>query len=95
MQPAQKVKGHIEKYRNEFGPLALFGVTADAWTSSSNCSCATCTVHFLDDYVIVSYVLSTKELSESHTATDLRADLLETLIEWNVISTTTTTASMQ
>ena len=47
--------------------------------------------------VAVSPILFTlwmiKELCESHTAANLRADLVNTLIEWNVISTNMTTGS--
>lgn len=85
MEAAGKVKAEIQLYRSQFDNSCLYGVTTDAWTSGANQSYVTYTLHMVKNYELVSFVLSTKELSESHTAENLRADLFNTLIEWTVL----------
>lgn len=75
----------IKSYRELHGCNCIFGVTTDAWTSTSNTSFITYTLHLIKDYKIVSFVIDTKELSDRHTADNLRADLLQTLLKWGVV----------
>ena len=82
---ASVVKAHIEEYQKSYGINCLFGVMTDAWTSGANQSFVTYTLHMVREYKIISYVICTKELPDSHTAENLKTDFLCTLKEWNVI----------
>ena len=83
---AAKLKTKIDAYRKQFGDKTMFGVTTDGWTSSATTSFVTYTLHIIDNYNISSYVISTVEFPKRHTAHNLRAHLLQTLIDWNIFT---------
>lgn len=84
------VKQDISNYKHRCGVgQAIFSITTDGWTSSnSNTSYVTYTLHMTGKSQIESYVLSTCELSQRHTAVNLRAHLLRTLQDWEILPQT-------
>lgn len=83
---SDKLKLEVTNFHSTFKNNCLFGITTDAWTSGSNCSYVTYTLHLVKDYQLISYVISTKDISESHSAVNLRSDLIKTLLDWKIIS---------
>lgn len=92
-----KLKSMIKDHRcSNNGNNKSISITTDGWTSKTNASFVTYTLHFINSqYEMVSHVLATREMRESHTAMNLRAHLTNILIEWGFIDgDTTTTASI-
>jgi hypothetical protein len=61
-------------------------LTADAWTSRANENYLTITAHLLTNWNMSSFVLSTEEMSESHSAKNLADRFLQILNEWKLSS---------
>lgn len=61
-------------------------VTCDAWTSVATESCVTVTAHLVsyssNDWELVSYVLQTRVMSESHTGANVAELLIKVAEEW-------------
>ena len=81
---SQKLKDTIQSYKTEYGEFALFSITTDAWTSSANQSYITYTLHIIRNFSIKTFNLCTVEVSERHTAHNLRAHLFHTLQDWGI-----------
>jgi hypothetical protein len=82
---AKCVKTVIAKYQKENKSNSIYSITTDGWTSRACTSFVTYTLHLLVDYRILSFVLSTTEVSERHTAENLTAHLIKTIVKWGVI----------
>ena len=53
-----------------------YSFTTDFWTSCQNRPYGVLTVHYIDsDYVLRSYLLETKEFTQSHTGVNIAEDL--------------------
>ena len=89
------LKRSIAGYKQTCGSSsAIFSITTDGWTSSnSNTSYVTYTLHINGESQIESYVLSTVELSKKHTAVNLRAHLLQTLQNFEILPPSSLTGS--
>lgn len=81
---AEAVKRKIKAYKERFGAKALYSITTDGWTSSSNLSIVSYTLHIVHDFEIQSFTLGTVQLSQRHTAANLRGHLMTMLQEWGI-----------
>lgn len=79
------LKTIIEQYKIN-NPSACFSLTTDGWTSRNPISFVTYTLHFVIKDELQSYVLSTQELSEQHTAENLKTHIGKTLLEWGIVT---------
>jgi hypothetical protein len=62
-------------------------LTTDCWTSINNEGYMTVTVHYLSDKLkMVSRVLNTIMIEESHTAVNLAKELRKIVTEWNLMN---------
>lgn len=91
---ALKVKTLIAEYKQTYGTNALFSITTDCWTSVTNASYVTYTLHIVKDYAIVSVVLATTELKQQHSAENLRNHIFKTLHKWQIDSYCTPDGSL-
>ncbi|GBP18731.1 Zinc finger BED domain-containing protein 6 [Eumeta japonica] len=67
---------------NKFPHVAI---TTDGWSSRSNCSFVTITVHGVDEqWNLCSFTLDTLEMLENHTATNTYNYLVKALNNWNL-----------
>ena len=58
-------------------------LTTDAWTSRTNKSFITYTVHYVDEeFRIQSYVIATVEFRDTHTSENLKSHAIQTLTKW-------------
>lgn len=73
------IKGMIKECRG----VAGIAFTTDGWTSRSNTSYLTLTVHLIDQsWNLKAFVLTTEEVRESHTADNLAQILSSTIKSW-------------
>lgn len=83
-----QLKSLIQSQRKQYSREAmLFSVTTDAWSSRDMASYITYTLHLTNPqhHRVDSFVLSTQQVKERHTATFLRSHLIETLKSWGII----------
>ena len=74
-----------EKLQLKLSSATFIPMTTDAWTSCSNKSFITITVHLLsDDWSVEDFVLTTYESVEAHTIQNLTTDFLHCLEQWNI-----------
>jgi len=50
-------------------------------------------VHFVDDWILKSYVLALKHVTKKHTAENLLSELREVIEEWDLSSKVTTVSA--
>jgi hypothetical protein len=86
------------KVQEELLSATFLSLTTDSWTGRNTKSFTTVTSQYMNkDWEIISYVLNTQEMTESHTADNLAADFNVILEEWklnrNSVSVTTDNAS--
>lgn len=62
----------------------FIAVTTNSWTSRANQSYNTIIAHFLEDWIMRSFVLQTRVMHESHTAENLCHFLKCAVNEWNL-----------
>ncbi len=68
-------------------------LTCDGWTSKGHNSYLGVTVHFVDDWILKSYVLALKHVTKKHTAENLLSELREVIEEWDLSSKVTTVSA--
>ncbi|KAJ8971935.1 hypothetical protein NQ314_000468 [Rhamnusium bicolor] len=68
-------------------------VTTDIWSSDSNVANLTLTCHFIHGNELNARVLSTKELTSSHTGENIAATITTILSEWNIFDKIVTIVS--
>ncbi len=74
-----------ERIKNLLGTVKHFACTTDLWTSRAHHAYTSLTVHFLaNDLSLQSYLLETKEFSDSHTAINISHELQEILRDWDL-----------
>ena len=62
-----------------------YSFTTDFWTSCQNRSYVTVTVHYIDsDYILQSYLLETKEFTQSHTGVNIAEEMRSIMNEWSL-----------
>ncbi|XP_039510910.1 E3 SUMO-protein ligase ZBED1-like [Pimephales promelas] len=59
-------------------------LTCDGWTSRHQDTYVTITCHYLDDWVLISNVLQTRAMQDSHTGANICALLSDALEEWGL-----------
>ena len=74
------------KLMNVISEADAISLTTDGWTSRANENYLTITVHVLNNWEMSSYVLSTEEMPESHTARNLATRLTKALCDWKIAS---------
>lgn len=66
--------------------VAHVSITSDMWTSDSNKSYITGTVHFIYDHKIISRVIATREVILSHTGENIANELRAIFEEWTILN---------
>ena len=65
--------------------MQSFAITTDGWTSRSNCSYVSLTVHYINkDWEMCCHLLETAEIMTDHTAPNLAAGLKDALERWKL-----------
>jgi len=65
--------------------MQSFAITTDGWTSRSNCSYVSLTVHYINkDWEMCCHLLETAEVMTDHTAPNLVAGLKDSLERWKL-----------
>jgi len=65
--------------------MQSFAITTDGWTSRSNCSYVSLTVHYISkDWEMCCHLLETAEVMTDHTAPNLAAGLKDSLERWKL-----------
>lgn len=73
------------KIRGELRKVKKLSLTTDIWTSISQCSYISVTVHYVNEnWQMKSYLLATEEFSESHTGLNIAVKLKSILSEWEI-----------
>ena len=81
-----------EREKKHIGTLVTnassFSITTDLWSSRTMQSYIGLTIHFTDmDFNLHSYLLDTKEFSDSHTGENMAEELATILKDWNLLQT--------
>lgn len=84
-----RIKLHYEECKkiilNKLQEIDHVALTTDCWSSRSNKSFLTLTVHAINkEWDLISYNLSTKLMSEKHTYYNLQEKINEIIQEWNI-----------
>lgn len=74
-----------EKLKIELEKPDFVALTADCWSSRNLLPFMTITVHFIKDAEMISRVLSTFAVPESHTADNLASRLEDVAKEWGIV----------
>ena len=57
-----KVKDNIAEHKQKYGTNALYSITTDGWTSNNTTSYIAYTLHIIENFKLVSYVINLASL---------------------------------
>ena len=79
-------KAGKDKLLQQLNAQQYVALTADGWTSRTNDPYLTITVHYLDDWQLVSKVLQTEKIEGKHTGENICLELDAALESWGISS---------